>query len=114
MVPAVDKRSRYWRLVRRGVWNSRSFGRAGGCREQNTFRETGNRGQPHEHSSPLFNPLKVLHVTPSFYPAFAYGGPTYSAYALCRSLARQGSEVRVLTTDANGPDSDLDVNTREG
>jgi len=57
--------------------------------------------------------LKILHVTPSFYPALIYGGPTYSVYALCRSLAGQGCQVRVLTTDANGADSELDVNTRE-
>ena len=56
-------------------------------------------------------PLKILHVTPSFYPAVVYGGPTYSVYALCRSLAKCGQEVRVLTTDANGPDSVLDVKT---
>src|SRR5438132_6427361 len=55
--------------------------------------------------------LKILHVTPSFYPAIVSGGPTYSVYALCRSLAKCGQEVRVLTTNANGPDSVLDVNT---
>ncbi len=34
-------------------------------------------------------------------------------YALCQSLVHQGCQVRVLTTDANGPDLELDVNTRE-
>ena len=57
--------------------------------------------------------MRILHVTPSFYPALVYGGPTYSVHALCRSLARQGCEVRVLTTDASGPGSNLDVNTTE-
>src|SRR5437867_7162446 len=61
--------------------------------------------------SQKYRPLKILHVTPSFYPAIVYGGPTYSVYALCRSLAKCGQEVRVLTTNANGPDSVLDVNT---
>lgn len=58
-------------------------------------------------------PLKVLHVTPSFYPALVYGGPTESTYQLCKALVRNGCEVRVLTTDANGPDSVLDVDTSQ-
>src|SRR5438874_1970191 len=57
--------------------------------------------------------LKVLHVSPSFYPAIVYGGPTYSVYALCRSLVNQACQVRVLTTDANGPNAVLAVNTRD-
>ncbi len=55
--------------------------------------------------------MKVLHVTPSFYPALVYGGPTESVYQLCCALVRNGCEVRVLTTDANGPDAVLDVDT---
>src|SRR5262245_17240799 len=57
--------------------------------------------------------MRVLHVTPSFYPAFVYGGPTYSVYALCRVLVGCGDSLRVLTTDANGPMSVLDVDTTE-
>src|SRR2546426_4611047 len=57
--------------------------------------------------------MRVLHVTPSFYPALVYGGPTYSVYALCRSLVGQRCQIRVLTTDANGPNAVLDVDTRE-
>jgi len=53
--------------------------------------------------------MKVLHVVPSFYPAFHYGGPITSVYELCAGLVRQGCEVRVLTTDANGLGSVLDV-----
>lgn len=59
------------------------------------------------------NHLKILHVTPSFYPAVVYGGPTYSVYELCRSLVRQGCRVRVLTTDANGPGAALKISTKE-
>jgi glycosyltransferase involved in cell wall biosynthesis len=54
-------------------------------------------------------PVRVLHVAPSFYPALVYGGPTHSTYNLCRAVARQGCEVRVLTTDANGARAVLDV-----
>jgi glycosyltransferase involved in cell wall biosynthesis len=53
--------------------------------------------------------MKVLHVVPSFYPAFHYGGPIISVYELCAGLRRQGCEVRVLTTDANGLGAVLDV-----
>ena len=55
--------------------------------------------------------MNILHVTPSFHPAYVYGGPTRSVYELCRDLARADCEVRVLTTDANGPDAVLDVDT---
>jgi glycosyltransferase involved in cell wall biosynthesis len=48
--------------------------------------------------------VKLLHVTPSFYPATYYGGPTYTTYALCNALAARGDiELRVLTTDTAGP-----------
>ena len=47
--------------------------------------------------------VKILHVTPSFYPAHYYGGPTASVFALCQRLRHLGNEVRVLTTNANGP-----------
>src|SRR5688572_22124094 len=57
------------------------------------------------------SPLNVLQITPSFYPAWIYGGPTVSVYQLCRALARSSCVVRVLTTDANGPSDVLDVDT---
>jgi len=46
--------------------------------------------------------LRVLHVTPYFAPAFAYGGPPRSILGLCRGLDRAGVEVQVFTTTANG------------
>lgn len=48
--------------------------------------------------------MRVLHVTPYFAPAFRYGGPPRSIFALCRHLQEQGVDVEVLTTTANGPD----------
>jgi glycosyltransferase involved in cell wall biosynthesis len=48
--------------------------------------------------------MKVLFVTPSFYPATHYGGPTVVSRALCESMAEQQVEIQVLTTDANGPE----------
>jgi glycosyltransferase involved in cell wall biosynthesis len=48
--------------------------------------------------------LRVLHVSPSFYPAGHYGGPTQSSYGLCNAVAKMpGVELRVLTTDSDGP-----------
>ncbi len=57
--------------------------------------------------------MRVLHVVPSFYPAMVYGGPTLSTYSLCTAEARsaEGCEVRVLTSDADGPRAVLDVDT---
>ena len=55
--------------------------------------------------------MKILHITPFFYPATIYGGPTRSVFELCGQLARIGCDVRVLTTDANGPDTVLQVAT---
>jgi glycosyltransferase involved in cell wall biosynthesis len=46
--------------------------------------------------------VRVLHVTPYFAPAFAYGGPPRSVLDLCRSLQRDGVDVRVVTTTAGG------------
>ena len=53
--------------------------------------------------------MRVLHVVPSFFPATAYGGPLESVFQLCRNLAAQGHIVRVLTTDADGPNHVLRV-----
>lgn len=46
--------------------------------------------------------LTVLHVVPSYYPAAVYGGPIFSIHYACQALARQGVDVRVSTTNANG------------
>jgi len=47
-------------------------------------------------------PIRVLHVTPYFAPAFVYGGPPRSVLGLCRALRRAGARVDVVTTTANG------------
>ena len=50
-------------------------------------------------------------MIPSFYPAFVYGGPIRSVYSLCQQLVLQNCRVRVLTTDANGWNQRLEVET---
>lgn len=47
--------------------------------------------------------LHVLHITPTFWPATHWGGPIYSAKALCDGLDARGDvAIRVLTTDSAG------------
>lgn len=53
--------------------------------------------------------MKILHVSPSFYPTTAYGGTIHSSYGLCQGLAGLGCSVRVLTTDTDGIGQTLDL-----
>jgi glycosyltransferase involved in cell wall biosynthesis len=52
--------------------------------------------------------MKILHVIPSFAPAWRYGGVISTAVGLTRELARLGHDVTVMTTNIDGPDI-LDV-----
>jgi glycosyltransferase involved in cell wall biosynthesis len=45
-------------------------------------------------------PLRILHVTPYFVDAWAYGGIPRLAHSLAKGLARRGHDVTVCTTDA--------------
>lgn len=54
--------------------------------------------------------MKILHITPSYKPAYVYGGPTMSVSELCEKLAESNHDVTVYTTTANGS-SELDVKT---
>ena len=46
--------------------------------------------------------MNILHVIPSYKPAYVYGGPIYSSSALCEQLVAEGHKVTVVTTTANG------------
>lgn len=52
--------------------------------------------------------MKILHIVPSYKPAYIYGGPIESVSKLCEGLAAAGHEVDVFTTTANG-ETELDV-----
>lgn len=52
--------------------------------------------------------MRILHVVPTYVPAWRYGGPIVSVHALCKALVRLGHEVEVYTTTVDGP-GDLDV-----
>src|SRR5262249_55668383 len=47
--------------------------------------------------------MRILHVIPSYLPAVRYGGPVFATHGLCKALAARGHEVRVFTTNINGP-----------
>lgn len=46
--------------------------------------------------------MKILHIVPSYKPAYIYGGPIESVARLCEGLAAAGHMVHVYTTTANG------------
>ncbi len=52
--------------------------------------------------------LMILHISPSYKPAYCYGGPIMSVAKLCEELHKAGIEIQVLTTRANG-NCELDV-----
>lgn len=52
--------------------------------------------------------MKILHIVPSYKPAYIYGGPIESVSKLCEGLAAAGHEVDVFTTTANGK-TELDI-----
>ncbi|MBK9337684.1 MAG: glycosyltransferase [Lewinellaceae bacterium] len=52
--------------------------------------------------------MRILHITPSYKPAYQYGGPIISVSRLAEEQARVGAEVWVYATTANGA-GELDV-----
>lgn len=46
--------------------------------------------------------MKILHVIPTFAPAWQHGGPIQEVLGLTRELVRQGQAVTVMTTNVNG------------
>lgn len=45
--------------------------------------------------------MKLLHVVPTYAPAWRHGGPIRAVHGLCKALARRGHEVTVFTTDVD-------------
>jgi glycosyltransferase involved in cell wall biosynthesis len=45
--------------------------------------------------------LKILHVVPTYVPAWKHGGPIRSVHGLCKALALRGHAVTVFTTDVD-------------
>jgi len=57
--------------------------------------------------------VRILFVTPYFYPAEAFGGPVKVAFDVGRELVRRGHEVVVFTSDAKDLENRLDVERDE-
>ena len=47
--------------------------------------------------------MNVLHVIPTYVPAWRYGGPMRSVHGLARAQAQAGDRVSVFTTNLDGP-----------
>lgn len=47
--------------------------------------------------------LRILHVVPSYLPAWRYGGPIRSVHGLAKAQVESGDRVEAFTTDADGP-----------
>jgi glycosyltransferase involved in cell wall biosynthesis len=45
--------------------------------------------------------VKVLHVVPTYAPAWKHGGPIRAVHGLCKALVARGHEVNVFTTDVD-------------
>ncbi len=49
--------------------------------------------------------MHILHVVPTYLPAWRYGGPIRSVHALCVAQLEEGHDVQVLTTNVNGDEN---------
>lgn len=56
--------------------------------------------------------MRILHIVPTYLPAYRYGGPIYSVHELNKWLVKNGAEVTVYTTNIDGP-NDLDAPTNK-
>lgn len=45
--------------------------------------------------------MKILHVVPTYIPAWKHGGPIRSVHGLCKALVARGHQVTVFTTDVD-------------
>lgn len=57
--------------------------------------------------------MNILHVTPYYAPAYAFGGVVRSVEGMARALARRGHRVTILTTDALNQTEHLGAPPRE-
>jgi glycosyltransferase involved in cell wall biosynthesis len=58
--------------------------------------------------APAEGGLRLLHVVPTYLPAWRHGGPALAVHGLCKALAARGHQVTVFTTDVHGA-ATLDV-----
>lgn len=48
--------------------------------------------------------MKILHISPAYFPAHRYGGPIESVHKMNKSLVKNGAEITVYTTNVDGKD----------
>jgi glycosyltransferase involved in cell wall biosynthesis len=59
--------------------------------------------------------MKLLFISPSFYPATFYGGPSFLNRRMCEALSQHDDvDLKVLTTDADGPRRRIDLTSVAG
>jgi glycosyltransferase involved in cell wall biosynthesis len=46
--------------------------------------------------------VRLLHVVPTYLPAWRHGGPARSVHGLCKALTARGHQVTVFTTNVHG------------
>jgi len=46
--------------------------------------------------------VRILHVVPTYLPAWRHGGPILAVHGLAKALVARGHEVTVFTTDIHG------------
>jgi glycosyltransferase involved in cell wall biosynthesis len=55
--------------------------------------------------------MRILHITPSYLPAYEFGGPVKTVHELCAALVKKGIDVSVFTTNITLEDrKDIEVN----
>lgn len=47
--------------------------------------------------------MRILQISPSYKPAYIYGGPIMSVAMLCEQLVKSGNDISMYVTTANGP-----------
>ena len=103
-----------WRnSVAAAVRNATPPARADGLSDGPLGPRTWRGPQSNTGPQPIIDhPMKLLHVTPFYEPAWAYGGMVRAVAGLCRALAKRGHDVTVLTAllDSHHPR----LETRDG
>jgi glycosyltransferase involved in cell wall biosynthesis len=61
------------------------------------IRDMGGRNLTRPRAPIIGHPMNVVHVTPFYEPAWAYGGMVRAVAGLCRALAARGHQVTVVT-----------------
>lgn len=46
--------------------------------------------------------MRLLHVVPTYVPAWRHGGPVAAVHGLCKALVKRGHQVTVFTTNVHG------------